>query len=446
MRSIFIKILLWTVATTAVSLFGFAATTRLIWQLQPGPIDPIARFHVLLLDDARTAYEEGGPARLSAYLHRLDERFDASHFLVDAAGRDMVDGTDRSALLAAGSTPPEPPRWRGDELVLVSPPSGSRLLITIRPEFSPAGLLPYYLWIFLMIGVLGYALAVYLARPLKQLRVAVERFGRGDLATRTGSTRRDEIGDLARAFDRMAERIGALMAAQNRLLQDVSHELRSPLARLQLTVRLARTSGDREASLDRIKKEVDRLTSLVGELIQVTAAEDDPRSLDREEIRLDELLDELVADVALEAEARGCRIEFTENEAILVLGDRELLRRAVENVLRNAIRHAPDGTAIQMLSRRHNGTVSIVIRDLGSGVPEESLAHIFEPFYRVEDDRSRSGGGVGLGLSITRRAIVLHGGEVSAGNAGPGLAVTIELPAAPGEPESGESARIRKAD
>jgi two-component system sensor histidine kinase CpxA len=437
MRSIFTKILLWTSATTAVSLIGFAATTRLIWQLQPGPIDPIVRFHVLLLDDARTTYKEGGPARLAAYLRRLDKRFDARHFLVDAGGRDMVDGTDRSALLAAGSTPPDPPRWRGDELVLVSASGGSRLLITIHPKFSPAGLLPYYLWIFLMIGALGYALAVYLARPLKNLRVAVERFGRGDLETRTGSTRRDEIGDLARAFDRMAERIGALMAAQKRLLQDVSHELRSPLARLQLTVRLARSSGARAASLDRVKKEVDRLTSLVGELIQVTAAEDDPRSLDRDEIRLDELIEELVTDVALEAEARGCQIGFTENDAVLVLGDRELLRRAVENVLRNAIRHAPDGTAIQIHSRRHEGTVAIAVRDFGSGVPDESLTRIFEPFYRVEDDRSRSGGGVGLGLAITRRAIALHGGVVSASNANPGLVVTIELPAATGDSESG---------
>jgi len=437
MRSIYTKILLWAAATTAVSLVGFAATSRLIWRLQPGPVDPIARFHVLLLDDARTAYDEGGPARLAGYLRRLDERFDAKHILVDAAGRDMVDGSDRSDLLAVASTPPEPPRWRGNELVLASPPGGSRLLITIRPKFSPAGLLPYYLWIFLMIAALGYALAVYLARPLNHLRLAVERFGRGDLATRTGSTRRDEIGELARAFDLMAERIGALMAAQNRLLQDVSHELRSPLARLQLTVRLARTSGDREASLDRVKKEVDRLASLVDELIQVATAEDDPRSLDREAIRLDELLAGLVDDVAVEAEAHGCRIEFAENETALVMGDRELLRRAVENVLRNAIRHAPRGTAIRILSQRHDGTASITVRDFGSGVPEESLTRIFEPFYRVEDDRSRSAGGVGLGLSITRRAIALHRGKVTAGNADPGLAVTIELPEAPGEPESG---------
>ena len=341
MRSIFAKILLWAVATTAVSLVGFAATTRLIWKFLPGPIDPIARFQVLLLDDARAAYKQGGSERLAGYLRRLDGRFEAMHSLVDASGRDLVDGSDKSALLAAASTPPDPPRWHGDDLIIASPPGGPRLLIAIRPKFHPAGLLPYYLWIFLLVGALGYALAVYLARPLRDLRLAVERFGRGDLATRTGSDRRDEFGDVARAFDRMAGRTEALMTAQRRLLQDVSHELRSPLARLQVTIRLARTSDDRQASLDRIKKEVDRLSELVGELLQVASSEDDPQSRAREEVRLDELLRVLVEDTAVEAEARGCRVEVVASESAVVLWDRKLLRRSVENVLRNAIRHAP---------------------------------------------------------------------------------------------------------
>ena len=428
MRSIFARILLWAVATTAVSLIGFAATTRLIWKFLPGPIDPIARFHVLLLDDARAAYEQGGPGRLAGYLRRLDERFEAKHSLVDAAGRDLADGSDKSALLAAATTPPEPPRWHGDELVLASPPGKNRLLIAIRPRFHPAGLLPYYLWIFLLIGALGYALAVYLARPLHGLRLAVERFGRGDLATRTGSARRDEIGDLARAFDRMAGRIEALMTAERRLLQDVSHELRSPLARLQLTIRLARTSDDKGAALDRIKKEVDRLSALVAELLQVAAAEDDPQSRARDDVRLDELLAGLVDDASVEAEAKGCRVEVVANESVIVPGDRELLRRSVENVLRNAIRHAPAGTAIRLDLHRRGDKATIAVRDFGPGVPEESLRAIFRPFYRVDADRSRSGGGVGLGLSITQRAVAIHGGEITARNERPGLCVTIELP------------------
>ena len=342
---------------------------------------------------------------LAGYLRRLDELFEAKHSLVDATGRDMVDGRDRSALVLSASIPPAPPRWHGNEGVLATAPAGgSRLLIIIHPKFKLMGLLPYYLWIFLLIAALGYALAVYLGRPLRNLRHAVEQFGRGDLTIRTRSTRRDEIGELARAFDLMAGRTENLMTAERRLLQDVSHELRTPLSRLRLTVRLARTSDKREAALDRIKKEADRLSSLVDGLLQVTAAEEDPQSRDQEDVRLDALLKDLVDDGTMEAEAKGCRLTLRANEPTTILGDEELLRRAIENVLRNAIRHAPDGTPIEVDIRRRSGTTTITVRDFGTGVPDESLPAIFQPFYRVDDERSRSRGGVGLGLSITQRA------------------------------------------
>jgi two-component system sensor histidine kinase CpxA len=206
--------------------------------------------------------------------------------------------------------------------------------------------------------------------------------------------------------------------------------LRSPLSRLRLTVRLARTSDNREAALDRIKKEVERLSALVDELLQVTAAEDDPHSRDHEEVALDALLKALVDDGAMEAAAKGCRLEISANERATMIGDGELIRRAIENVLRNAIRHAPDGTAVEVGLRHHHGFAVITIRDLGTGVPEDALTAIFEPFYRVGDDRNRTDGGVGLGLSITQRAITLHGGKLLARNAHPGLKVTIELPLA----------------
>ena len=431
MRSIFTKILVWAIGTTAVSLIGFALTTRLIWEYLPGPVDLIGRMLVLQREDAERAYKQGGPECLAGYLRRLDELFEAKHSLVDATGRDMVDGRDRSALVLLASIPPAPPRWHGNEGVLATAPAGgSRLLIIIHPKFKLMGLLPYYLWIFLLIAALGYALAVYLGRPLRNLRHAVEQFGRGDLTIRTRSTRRDEIGELARAFDLMAGRTENLMTAERRLLQDVSHELRTPLSRLRLTVRLAQTSDKREAALDRIKKEADRLSSLVDGLLQVTAAEDDPQYRDQVEIRLDALLKDLVADGTIEAEAKGCRLALRANEPTTILGDEELLRRAIENVLRNAIRHAPDGTPVEVDIRRRSGTTTITVRDFGTGVPDESLPAIFQPFYRVDDDRSRSRGGVGLGLSITQRAIALHGGEIIARNAHPGLVVTMKLPEA----------------
>jgi two-component system sensor histidine kinase CpxA len=440
LRSIFTKILLWALGTIALSLVGFAATSWLLDSLRPGRVDFIARTQALQLEGARRAYEEGGPDRLAAYLRRLDELFEAEHFLVDANGKDLVDGHDRSALLAQGSSPSRrgpPPRPVGGRFILTSPPDngGSRLLIVVRPPFGPGIFLLYYLWILLVIVGLGYALAVHLARPLRGLRRAVERFGQGELSTRIGSTRRDEIGELSRAFDVMADRIKTLLSAERRLLQDVSHELRSPLARLKFAVELARTSEDRGAAMDRIKRDVDRLSTLVDELLQLTRAEGDPSARALEEVLLGSLLQALVEDCTLEANAKGCRLVLRAEGPCAVQGERELLRRAIENVLRNALRYAPERTTIEIDLQLCDGNAIIAVRDYGVGVPEQDLESIFEPFYRVEDDRSRTSGGVGLGLGIARRAVALHGGSIVARNVHPGLRVTIELPHAVNGPE-----------
>ncbi|MDG3004660.1 sensor histidine kinase [Paludisphaera mucosa] len=290
--------------------------------------------------------------------------------------------------------------------------------------------LPYYAWILLLVLALIYALAVHLVRPLRRLRRAVDEFGKGELTTRIGSTRRDEIGELARSFDLMAHRIESLMAAERRLIQDVSHELRSPLTRLGLAVRLGR-AGDRETAMERIKKEADRLSTLVDELLRLNSAEEDPHARRRDEVRLDDLLDDLVDACAVEAEAKGCRLDLWIDAPVAVAGDPELIRRAVENVLRNAVRHAPEGSAVDVSLRSDAAGATIAVRDHGEGVPEAHLADIFKPFFRIEDDRSRASGGVGLGLAIARRAVDLHGGSIAAADARPGLLVTIRLPLRP---------------
>lgn len=287
---------------------------------------------------------------------------------------------------------------------------------------------PLYLWTLLGTAVLGYLVAINLVRPLRNLRRTVEQFGRGDLTARTGSLRQDEIGGLSRAFDRMAERIETLLTAERRLLQDVSHELRSPLARLRFAVELARTDGDREEALTQIAKDVERLANLVDELLQLTRAEGDPSSQDLHIIPLDELLRSLVADCGLEAEARHRRLVLKTNGPVFLLGERELIRRAVENVLRNAIHYAPEGTTVEVALTLVSEVATITVRDHGPGIPEEWLDQIFKPFFRVDNDRARTSGGVGLGLSIAQRAISLHRGKVVARNAQPGLVVTIELP------------------
>jgi two-component system sensor histidine kinase CpxA len=256
----------------------------------------------------------------------------------------------------------------------------------------------------------------------------MERFGRGELSARAGSTRRDELGQLARAFDRMAGRIETLLAAERRLLLDISHELRSPLARLGVAVELARSGDDLDSALNRIQRESDRLNALVGQLLQVTRAEGDPNSLRRDPVRLDELVQQLVQESEIEAVARGCELLYRSHEALTVEGDPELLRRAVENVIRNAIRHSPPGRAVEITVARRESKAIVQVRDFGPGVPEEALPRLFDAFYRVENDRDRSSGGIGLGLSIARRSIELHKGSIRARNVNPGLEVELELP------------------
>jgi two-component system sensor histidine kinase CpxA len=212
------------------------------------------------------------------------------------------------------------------------------------------------------------------------------------------------------------------------LLQDVSHELRSPLARLGFAVELAKTSPDRETSLTRIRQEADRLAHLVDELLELTRAEGDPTARVLEEVDLAELLREVVGECALDAEMQGCRLAAKIDVTAAISGDFELLKRACDNVLRNAIRHAPKGTSVDVSVSTHDHRASISFRDYGPGVPVDALPEIFRPFYRVETDRDRASGGVGLGLAIASRAIELHHGKITARNANPGLSVEIELP------------------
>jgi two-component system sensor histidine kinase CpxA len=231
----------------------------------------------------------------------------------------------------------------------------------------------------------------------------------------------------------MADRIQTLLTAERRLLLDVSHELRSPLARLKFAVQLARTNPDRQHALDRIERDIDRLTVLVSELLQVTRAESDPQARASQPVNLEALLNEVAEAGRIEAQARRCQLKLVGEAQPWLLGDHELLHRAIENVVRNAIRFAPEGSEVVLkLTRQENeiGSSAIVtVRDYGPGVPEQAIHGLFQPFFRVEADRNRmQGGGFGLGLSIAQRAVSLHEGTIRARNAHPGLLVEITLP------------------
>jgi two-component system sensor histidine kinase CpxA len=427
---VYTKILLWSFGTLVLSLVAFIGVSIYVSMRNMEHGNFIPRFNALLMEEAIESWQTGGQPALAAHMQRVTRHMSGNHYLTDASGKDLATGEDRSKMLAIARPDTGPPKRYDSRQVVVYPsPDGKyRFLVVFENYVDLSQYLPYYLLILAAVALLCWILATNLASPLRALARVVDRFGAGDLSVRVNSHRKDEIGEVGRAFDRMAERIGTLLTAERRLLQDISHELRSPLARLSFAAELARTADDREAAIARMKKEIARLTDLVGGLIQVTRAEGDPAAGSSESLRLDELLREVVDDCRVEADARGCQIAFSGRPELTMRGDREVLRRAVENVLRNAIRYTPAGTSVDIQLLASAGAARISVRDYGPGVPAEALPKIFQPFFRVDDSRYTATGGVGLGLAIASRAIGLHHGKLWAENTPPGLKVWIELP------------------
>jgi two-component system sensor histidine kinase CpxA len=198
--------------------------------------------------------------------------------------------------------------------------------------------------------------------------------------------------------------------------------------RLSFAAELMKNSADPEAAAQRMRREIARLSALVGSLLEVVGAEGDTSSRSIQRVQIVPLVEDIVDDGRFEAEARNVLIEAQINSSAIIQGNAELLRRAIENVLRNAIRFAHDSSQVILQVEDNAGSTTISVRDFGPGVPEEFLSRIFDPLFRVDESRDRAAGGIGLGLSIARRAILLHHGEVTAENAHPGLCVRINLP------------------
>jgi two-component system sensor histidine kinase CpxA len=427
-RSLFAKILVWFLGTILVTLAATVLTTALTYDEFSTREAPFSMLLNLQVREAQHAWEHGGPEELRAALQRFREVTHASQArLTDSNGIDLLTGQSYAAKMASAQGPIHFSLRRGRTFARMSA-DGKYCLMVVRVNWYFWFLQPAHFLVILLAVLLCYLLAHYLTAPVRRLREAVDRLGRGDLTARAEESRKDELGDLAASFNRMADHIQTLLAAERRLLFDISHELRSPLARLSVAVELARGDDASAPPLDRIQKEADRLNSLIRQMLEVTRAEGDAARLNAEPMRLDELVSELMDDCSIEAQAHGCGLDLTSCGAVTLDGDRELLRRAVENVMRNAIRYAPVESKVQVTLENGGGWAKIRVRDYGPGVPEEALPRIFDPFYRVEQDRDRKSGGVGLGLSIARRAVELHKGKLRASNASPGLLVEIELP------------------
>lgn len=317
------------------------------------------------------------------------------------------------------------------------PPPAASLINGVGPGGRGKGGPPRWRFmpeIFALVGSLAAAgvLAWYFAKPIRHLRSAFDDVASGKLDARVGPAvgkRRDELADLARDFDRMAERLQDLVEGQRRLLHDVSHELRSPLARLQAAVGLARQSPDKAvSSLDRIERESTRMNVMIGELLTLARLEAGVFGALNELVALDELLVAVVDDARFEANASDKDVLLDAVPARAVRGNPELLHSAIENIVRNAVRHTADGTAVEVLLWQDRpDRVRITIRDHGDGAAEEELKDIFLHFVRGHNAHRQTGHG--LGLAIADRVIRAHGGAVNARNApGGGLEVAVELP------------------
>lgn len=320
--------------------------------------------------------------------------------------------------------PPLPPPGMPDSK-LPSPPRHDDFFPPLLPIFAGS----------VVSLVFAALLAWYFARPIRNLRAAFDAVASGKLEMRIGMAmdgRKDELADLGHDFDRMASRLQNLMDAQRRLLHDVSHELRSPLARLQAATDLMRQQPERAAEfIARMDRDTGRIDMLVGELLTLARLDSDMTGRMDETVDIRELIEHIAQDARFEAESKQCVVDIRLPEQIAVKGNHEMLFRALENIVRNALRHSPAGKQIVVAATSEASKQWLIsVADEGGGVPEAELERIFEPFFCGQSDGHS---GHGLGLAITRRVVQAHGGSVVAANRpGGGLIVTVTLPAIDG--------------
>ncbi len=449
---LFVKIFLWFLAAVALMVGVIIFITR-TFQTEPmvSRFQRSTRNQMLMYGGTATQIVGAeGEKGLTTYLSRLRDLEPTREIDLVAAdgsvwfGSENEIGDSRDIVAQTLTSGAAETDFSSDDRSLgaspVAFPDGRRFVLVLQwdRQAPPAlfwGSTPGYVrlgGILFTAVVLCYLLALYLTSPVRKLREATQKLADGMLSTRVAGQvgkRRDELSDLARDFDVMAERIETLVVSQQRLNSDISHELRSPLARLNVALEIAKQRSTPESAplLDRIEIESHRLNEMISRLLILAKLETNSELVEPVRLDLAEIVRDVAEDADFEAQAKGRSVNISSSYDCTVLGSENLLRSAIENVLRNAVRYTAEGTVVNVALTAKNGNAVLQVSDHGGGVPENELANLFRPFYRVGEARDRTTGGTGLGLAIAERAIKAHKGTISARNNGEGLLVEISL-------------------
>ncbi len=446
MRSLLLRIFLsfWLIITLTIVLaaavgYGYAQRARAAME----------NFQVSdAMLDASVALRDAGHEGLVAWLEGLPAVTAAAVFVLDSEGKDLL-GRQLPmpvglAMRRFGGEMIKPP-MRGNlrparPFSQLVGPDGQLYTLFVLPTQRAAGrwlaergqVVLIALALLVSAGV-SFLLARAISRPVSELRGAALSLADGKLETRVPEsvTRRDdEIGQLGQDFDRMARELERAWQRQTELTRNVSHELRSPLARLRMALELARRQVGEQPEFAKIDLETERLNSLIGQILEFSRLDGRPDEAP-EDIDLVELVASVVEDVRYENQGRedAAQIELAGDASCVVSGYSGALRSAIENVLRNAVLHGRGIEPVMVRLSSDSTGVVVSVADAGGGVPEDDLSHLFEPFFRSTQAAEPSAGGTGLGLAIARRAVELNGGTISARNTGSGLEFTIALPA-----------------
>lgn len=448
MRRLFWRIfaLFWT--ATVVLILGIAWITSNNFENEKLPGMDITRMDFALNDELRTAahaLRDRGVEGLRRAIVETQNFRGVTFYALDTSRHDVLDRDVPAEVMDAVTHPVQDSqgqhanRMRLRELVA---PDGAHFIGVA--QFRGSALLrmlyrrPNTFWLHVALAMVISAcfsllLAAYITAPLARIRASARRVARGDLSARVGNLpfgRSAEILALASEFDQMAARLKDLVEGQRRLIRDVSHEMRSPLSRLRVALELARAqvTGDVQTQLARIERESERLEEMIAQAIQLSRMETTTPS-QVQDVALDELLADIAADAAFEAQARHCTLHIAQSAPLHVRAEADLLTSAIENVVRNAVNYTAPNTTVRLRLDSVEGQARLRVCDCGPGIAAGDCARIFEPYFRTDSARQRKSGGSGLGLAIAKRAIERQGGRIHATNAqSGGLEVEILLP------------------